>query len=437
MLSRISEFFVGLVERWLPDPYLLCICLTLATGALALAVTGTPFDRLLNMWYDGLWAILPFATLTILVLLTGYTLAHAPGVRRLLAALAARATVPSRAVAAVIVITAVSSWINWGFGLVAGGLVACEVARRVRVDFPFLVAAAYSGFVVWASGLSSSIALITATRGNKMNVVEKLTGHVIPLSQTLFTPLNLVPTIALVVVIPMLFTRMIPAEPRVFCQPAEAESPPAETDTPASRFENSPILSLALAGLGVACLAVKLRSGTFVPDLNSIVFIFLMLGVLAHRTPIRFARTFVGAARMSGPLLLQYPLYGGIMAMMSDSGLAQAISRLFVGWSSAHTLPFWSFVSSCIISLFVPSGGGHWAVQAPIMVPAAVQLGASQGAVAMGVAFGEQVANMIQPFWALPILAIAGLGIRDIMGYCVITLGVSFLAYGLSLLVFS
>jgi short-chain fatty acids transporter len=436
VLKRTTELFVRLVERWMPDPYLLCILLTYLTAALARVCTATPVQDILSMWYDGLWDILSFATQTTLVLLTGYTLAHAPRVRNGLQRVAGLASTPQAAVVGVFLATAVSSWFNWGFGLVTGALVACEVARRVRIDFPFLVAVAYSGFVVWASGLSSTIALVTASHGNKMNIVEQQTGNAISLRDTLFTPFNLLPTLFLLVAMPLVFRRLIPDSPRQVSPPVEEDTAADEPDTPAGRLERSRLITVLLVGLGLAALGVRIANHSFVLDLSSIVFIFMLLGLLAHETPIRFVRAFLASARLSGPLLLQYPLYGGIMGIMTKSHLAEAISTLFVSLASAHTLPFFSFVASCVISLFVPSGGGHWVVQAPIMVPAAIKLGANQAAVAMGVAFGEQVANMVQPFWALPILAIAGLGIRDIMGYCVVTLAMAFSAYGLALLIF-
>ena len=162
-----------------------------------------------------------------------------------------------------------------------------------------------------------------------------------------------------------------------------------------------------------------------------------MLGLLLHWRPIRYIHSFMTAAKTVGGILLQFPLYGGIMGIITVTGLATLIAQWFVAFSTEHTLPFWSFCASNIISLFVPSGGGHWAVQGPFMIPAAVKLHSDPAMVAMAVAWGEQTANMVQPFWALPILAIAGLGIKDIMGYCVIGLFVGFVVFGASLLIFA
>ncbi|MEE2862128.1 MAG: TIGR00366 family protein, partial [Pseudomonadota bacterium] len=105
-----------------------------------------------------------------------------------------------------------------------------------------------------------------------------------------------------------------------------------------------------------------------------------------------------------------------------QSGLAASLSEWFVSISTAQTLPFWSFIAAGIVNIFVPSGGGQWAVQAPVMLPAAQALGADLPRVAMAVAWGDAWTNLLQPFWALPMLGIAGLQAKDIMGFCVINL---------------
>ena len=169
-------------------------------------------------------------------------------------------------------------------------------------------------------------------------------------------------------------------------------------------------------------------------DFNAVIAIFLAIGLILHWTPINYVRTFTGSAGAIGPIALQYPFYGGIQGLMTLSVAGVTLAGVIAGWflsfSNEYTFAFWAFVSSNIISLFIPSGGGHWLVQGPVMVPAAQSLGVDQGLTAMAVAWGEGTANMIQPFWALPILGIVGLGIRDIMGYGVLTLALSFVIYG-------
>jgi short-chain fatty acids transporter len=213
--------------------------------------------------------------------------------------------------------------------------------------------------------------------------------------------------------------------------------PPPVEKTFASRLENAWIITALLVAMGLYYEWNVIRTRGFTLDINGMIFIAFMLGLIFHARPIRYVRAFNNAARTVGPILLQFPLYGGIMGMMTGTGLAAVIAQAFVAFSTHGTLPFWTFVSSNIISLFVPSGGGHWAVQGPFMIPAAIHLGVDPAMTAMATAMGEQTANMIQPFWALPILAIARLGIKDIMGYCVIALFVGLVLYGGALLVFA
>jgi short-chain fatty acids transporter len=160
-------------------------------------------------------------------------------------------------------------------------------------------------------------------------------------------------------------------------------------------------------------------------DVNTIIWIFLMLGIALHASPVAYVGAVNSAAKQVGSMILQYPIYGGIMGMLNATGLAGVISKAFVVVASAHTLPFWSYVCSLFVTFLVPSGGGHWAVQGPFVIPAAVQLGASTSATAMAVAAGENVAYMLQPFFALPVVAIAGIGIQRVMGYTVVTFMVS------------
>ncbi|HYM17204.1 MAG TPA: TIGR00366 family protein [Micropepsaceae bacterium] len=444
-LRRVTRLCVRYAERYIPDPYLYALILTFVTVAAALAFTPAGPAQIVTAWYDGIWAILAFAMQMALILSTGVTLAAAGPVKRLLGKIAAIPTSQAGAAITVFLGGAFASWLNWGFGLVVGALIAREVAKRVRdTDFGLLVAAAYMGNIVWASGLSSSIALATATKGSALNIVEKVTGEIAGLDRTVFTAYNLVPTILMFCLIPAMLAAIAPAEGEMkridASLLAREEEPPAlepREKTFATRLENAWWITALLVAMGAAYEWTLVRTKGFTLDIDAMIFIAFMLGLIFHGRPIRYVRAFNAAARTVGPILLQFPLYGGIMGMMTGTGLASVIAQAFVAFSTHETLPFWSFVSSNIISLFVPSGGGHWAVQGPFMIPAAVNLKVDPALTAMATAMGEQTANMIQPFWALPILAIAGLGIKDIMGYCVMALLVGLVVYGGSLLVFA
>ena len=445
MLRAITRSCVRYAERYIPDPFLYAVVLTFITVAAALYLTSTTLTRVIDAWYGGIWSILGFAAQMALVLATGITLAEAPIVKRLLTRLAAVPGSQTSAAITVFLAAAIGSWLNWGFGLVVGALVAREIGKRLRnVDFGFLVAAAYMGFMVWASGLSSSIALATATPGHSMNFVEKITGQTAGLDRTIFTWYNLVPVVLLVVLIPIALAFMGPDEkdmkkvdPEALAREDQVGKAAARPRTFATMLEDSWIITVLLALMGVVYEWHTIRTKGFSLDINGFIFLAALFGFLFHWRPINYVRSFNTGARTVGPILLQFPIYGGIMGVMTGTGLAGLIAKSFLLFSTSQTLPFWSFISSNIISLFVPSGGGHWAVQGPFMVPAAVQLGVDPAIAAMATAMGEQTANMIQPFWALPILAIAGLGIKDIMGYCVIALIIGLCLYGGSLLIFT
>jgi len=431
MLNRLAGFFVRVVERWMPDPFLFCVLLTVLCYGLALALTRTGPLALVTHWYGGLWEILPFAMQMVLILLTGYTLASSRAVKRGLEWLAGLPRSPGGAIVLLTVAAALAALLHWGFALVASALLARAMGRKVAgCDFGFLVAGAYSGFVIWGSGLSSSIALVSATAGSEMNFIARYTGiESVALSETLLSPMNLALVGGTLVLLPLMFYWMQPrgaqvraAAPALLAEPEEESraAVPAPL-TPAVRLERSPTVLYVLVALGGVFLIRHFATQGFALDLNVVILLFLVLGMALHGRPADYVRAFNRAARVAGPLALQYPLYGGIMGMMRDSGLAGVISEGFVSFSTPETFPFFCFLSAVIINFFIPSGGGHWVVQGPFLVPAAQALGVAPAVTAMAVAFGDQTANMVQPFWALPILAIANLNVRDIMGYCVMT----------------
>lgn len=422
MLRVLSRPATRLMERWLPDAFIFVVVLTLAAALAAILVQGTSPVDLVRIWGTGFWELLSFAMQMLLVLVTGYILASSPPVRRVLTWMAGLAGSRGGAILLVSVVSLAASWINWGFGLVVGAIFARELARQIRVDYRLLVAAAYSGFVVWHGGLAGSIPLTIATPGH---FTEAQIG-VIPTSQTIFAPWNLLIVAALFIVVPLVNRAMLPnRDEEVLVDPdllrETPATPPSRMPTPAERLENSPVLMYLIGIPGLIWLLLHFSSGGAL-NLNVVNFMFLFLGIVLHRTPRSLLAALDQAVRGGAGIVIQFPFYAGIMAIMVETGLAASLSEWFVSISTASTLPFWSFISAGIVNIFVPSGGGQWAVQAPIMLPAAEALGADMAQVAMGVAWGDAWTNLIQPFWALPMLGIAGLKARDIMGFCVIHL---------------
>ena len=437
MLQRLSRPAVKLVERYLPDPYIFVLLLTIVAALAAMLFEQRSPLAVMQYWGDGFWGLLSFSMQMLLVLVTGFMLANSPPIKRLLDRLAATARTPASAIILVTLVSLAASWINWGFGLVIGALFAKALARQIRVDYRLLIASAYSGFVVWHGGLAGSIPLTIATPGH---FSEDQIG-IIPTSQTIFAGYNLIIVVALFVIMPLINRWMMPSEDEsVFVsreQLAEPESPDRNAiERPADRLENSTLLSMLVGVPGLLYLVHYFFFAGGGLNLNSVNFLFLSLAIVLHRTPRSLLASLNEAIKGGAGIVIQFPFYAGIMGIMMQSGLAQSLSELFVAIANADTLPFWSFISAGIVNLFVPSGGGQWAVQAPVMLPAAEALGADVSRVAMGVAWGDAWTNLLQPFWALPVLAIAGLNAKDIMGFCLIQLVVTGVVIGLGLTLF-
>ncbi|MCX7779750.1 MAG: TIGR00366 family protein [Negativicutes bacterium] len=424
MLHSMARFFVVLVQRYLPDAYLFAVLLTFVAFVMALALTGKSALDLVVMWGNGLYGILAFAMQMILILVTGHALASSKPIKSFLRTLASIPQGPAQAVMLVTFVSGVANFLNWGFGLVVAALFAREIARQVKgVDYSFMVAAGYSGFVIWHAGISGSIPLAVATKGH---IVEKMTG-IIPVSATIFSHWNLIITWTIILTLPILFKLMAPkpeeviaVNPELLAEPPEPE-PPKE-HTLATWLENSVAINMLFGAMGVVYLINHFITKGFDLNLNIVIFIFFIAGVILHMTPINYVRAVNEAIKGAGGIALQFPLYGGIQGIMVTSGLAGIIAKWFIAFSTKATFPLFTFFAGGIINMFVPSGGGQWIVQGPINVPAGMALGVDPAKVVMGIAYGDQWTNMIQPFWALPLLGIAKLGVRDIMGYCVVTL---------------
>ena len=423
MFHALTRFSVRLVERFLPDPYIFVVLLTLLAGVSAVGVEGKTPMEIVRIWGDGFWGLLPFTMQMVLVLVTGYMLAMTPLVRALLKRIAGLARSPGAAIILVTLVALVANWINWGFGLVVGAIFAKELARSVRVDYRLLIASAYSGFIVWHGGLAGSIPLTIATEGHF--TADKI--GVIPTSQTIFSAFNLAIVAGMFVVVPLLNRLMMPRpEESIYVDPKLLEeargSGSDDAVTPASRLEQSKLLTglIGVAGLAYLFHYYVIKQGGI--NLNIVNFTFLFLAIVLHGTPRRLLDSLDEAIKGTGGIVLQFPFYAGIMAIMLHSGLAATLSEWFVSFATKESLPFWTFMSAGLVNIFVPSGGGQWAVQAPVVIEATQALGADMARTAMAVAWGDSWTNMLQPFWALPVLAIAGLKAKDIMGYCLIQL---------------
>lgn len=447
MLHAISRFFIAIVKRWMPDAYLFCIILTLLTFGLAWAFTPHGFFDLINSWGKGFSALLLFTIQSALVYTTGHALASTDAVRNLLDRAARLPKTNVQAAIMVFLVAAAANLFNWGFGLVVGGVIAREVARRMRnIDYGFICAAAYSGLVVWHGGFSSAIGADMATKGGTLYKLLEASGRapiVIPFGETILSNYNLVITSLMIITIPFLLKaiapredEIVPPDPALFSREEELKVPPLE-DNPASRLEHSRTATLLFSALGFLYLGYHFYTNGLVITLNILIIVFMWIGLFLHRTPIRYVAALKDAVGGASGIITQFPLYGGIQGMMIYSGLAAMISQWFVSIATVKTFPLLTFLAAGFVNMFIPSGGGQWIVQAPITVAPAMDLGCDPGLVGMCVAYGDQWSNMIQPFWALPLLAIAKLGIRDIMGPCVMIFFLTGLIMGLGVYIFA
>lgn len=434
LLTRVASRFDSFSLRWIPDPYIFTVLLTLLTLVLGVAVVGAGPLEMVTFWGGGLFGLLEFAMQMSLILVTGHAVGMSAPVLRGLKRLSTLPRTPFQAVLLVGLVAAIAGWLNWGLGLVAGALLAREVAaagvrRGMRLHFPLLAAAAYLVFLVWHGGFSGSAPLLVATPGH---FLEDSVG-LIPASAMLFTPLNLAVTGGLIIFAPLLMALLHPKgddvreiDPELMADmeteernAAEARTASTEDRTPAERADGSKVLT-ALVGLtGAVYIAYHFATAGFDLNLNIVIFIMLIVGIVLHGTPTAYIKAFASGTRGVAGVILLFPLYAGIMGMMVESGLAAQATEWAVNASTTATYPVLTFISAAIVNLFVPSGGGQLAVQGPIIVEAAPQLGVSFENALLAMAYGDEVTNMLQPFWALALLGIVRLKARDIIGYCV------------------
>ena len=384
---------------------------------------SSPLDMTLH-WGDGFWGLLGFTMQMVVVLAAGHVLAHSPLFKKGLSKLASTIKTPSMAIIVVTFVSLIACWINWGFGLVIGAIFAKEIARYVKkVDYRLLIASAYSGMVIWHGGLAGSIPLSIATENHPF---QSLMG-VVPTSQTIFSTYNLFIVIVILVTLPIFNRFLMPKEDEIVeIDPAllkdEKEAFPPAEKTFASISERSYLITGFIGVMGLTYLGYHFMTRGFVLDLNIVNTIFVILGIILHGTPQRFLAAVQDAIKTTGGIVFQFPFYAGIMGMMTASGLAAVMSGWFVSISNESTFYLFTFFAAGLVNFFVPSGGGQWSVQAPIMLDAAASLNADFAKTAMAIAWGDAWTNMIQPFWALPALAVAGLRAKDIMGFCVLVL---------------
>jgi short-chain fatty acids transporter len=385
-------------------------------------------------WTDGFGnaEILKFGLQIILIVVTGEAIAASPPARRLLARLTA---VPKTATQALVLVTTfaiITGWLHWGFGLVASALLAREVGRsfderKIPLHYALLGTGAYTSMLLWHAGLTASAPLLMNTEKNFVSDVLGVSGPAakVPLTETIFAPYNLVACIVIALVVPPIVVAMHPKEGATSAGAADLPPPAVEEaagrpETPAEWLDRTRWLTFVTGAIGLTFLVRHFREKGFDLNHNVVNCAFLMLGMTLHRSPVAYAKAVAQSVRGVSGIVLQFPFYGGILEVMKQTGLSSSIAHVFVASASASTLPVATFVASILTKSFVPSGAGEWAVEGPVMLQAAKELGVPYGKVTMAVAYGNMLGNMYQPFWSLPLLGLMGLRARDIMGYCLV-----------------
>lgn len=422
-MEKLTDFFTSLMRKYLPDPFVFAIGLTILTLVLAILFEDISFLSVTEAWGDGFWNLLAFTTQMAVILAMGYVLATAPLTDKLLDKIATFVHTPKQAIIVATLVGAIGSYLNWGFGLVIGGIIARKLALKVKgTHYPLIIAAAYSGFTFYGLGISASIPILISTPGH---FLEEQMG-LISLTETVFSLPMIITSIFLLLTLPFFNAMLHPKDaskikeidPKLFEFEKLKKPNVKEEITFADRLNNSKILSYSIGALGLVYIVYYFMQGKTI-DLNIINFIILFLGIILLGTPANYVNHLNDGIKTVSGIILQFPFYAGIMAIMAASGLVDSIAGVFVDLANEYTLPFWGLISSFFINFFAPSAGGHWAVQGPFMIEAAKSLGTNLGETSMSVMLGNAWNDLVQPFWILPALALSRLKLKDIMGYLV------------------
>jgi short-chain fatty acids transporter len=440
-VARVGIKLTGWTERWVPDAFIFALLFTFVVVVAALGATTATLPQIVDGWGRGFWDLIPFTLQMALIVITGHVLASSRPMGHLIRALAAWPDSPRSAVALVSVVAMSVAWVHWGLSLMFSAMLAREIARRMDgVDYRALGAASFLGVgTIWAQGLSGSAVLQMATAGGLQPQVRDIVaagglvpGGLITLGHTIFLWQNLVAVLAEIAIVTAVMWVATP--PRRHSRTARdlrldlgehdaLPSPDTRVPTPGAWLEHSSILSWLVVALGVAYLTryfTSLNEPLNAINLNTMNFAFLILGFALHRTPARLMAAVRAATPATWGIILQFPFYAGIAGIITATHLNDRIAAAFVSISTQTTFPAVVAVYSALLGVFVPSGGSKWVIEAPYVMAAAHALKVHLGWVVNAYGLGEALANLVQPFYMLPVLNLLGLSARDVMGYTLI-----------------
>jgi short-chain fatty acids transporter len=440
LIARAALRLTAWTERWIPDAFIFALLATVLVFIAALIWTPASTGQVVDAWGGGFWDLIPFTLQMSLIIITGHVLATSAPMGKVIRAIAGWAGTPRGAVALVTFFAMFTSWFNWGFSLIFSAVLAKEVARRVDgVDYRALAAASLMGIgSIWAQGLSGSAALQMATPGALQPQIRDIVaanglvpGGMIPFRDTIFLWQSLVSVLVeIVIVVAVMWLATPPAAKAKTAKLlgidlGESEAPRASAREsgpvpPGAWLEHSPLLNVLVFAMGAAYL-VRYFGRAAEPlnalSVNIINFSFLMIGILLHRTPARLMQAVASATPAVWGVILQFPFYAGIAAIITTTHLNERLANAFVSISSPYSFPAVVAIYSAVLGVFVPSGGSKWVIEAPYVMAAAHELKVHLGWVVASYDLGEAIANLLQPFWMLPTLGMFGLRARDVMGY--------------------
>ena len=463
-----SERYVTVARKLLPMPFTIAVLLTALTFIIALLFTESKSDdtshvmQLFQSWEAGLWNgnLMIFAMQMMLMLVLGHALALTRPIGLFIDLVVTKmCRNTASAAAAITFFTCIVAFFNWGLGLIFGAIIArktAEFARKnnLQLNYPIIGAAGYSGLMVWHGGLSGSSLAKVAEPGHLHTLMKDQPGfdgmaalpEAITFAETVFSPMNLVATALLLLILPTVMYalgRKNPSRPIILPSNSFSENKQQEeAGDGAERLDRAMAPALIFGALILGLIFYKIfvtLEGNllkfFTP--NNINFLLLGLGLLLHGSFSKFLKGVDEAISGASGILIQFPLYFGIMGIMTSSGLVNEISSLFVERDlNSDTFSLTTFVSAGVVNVFVPSGGGQWAVQGPIIVQSATELNIPLGKSIMALAYGDQLTNMLQPFWALPLLGITGLKAKDILPYTLLLMFVGAAIFTVTLVIF-
>lgn len=458
--STIEKTFKTL----LPAPFTIAVILTILTMVLAFTLTSSEASGLeritevLGFWEKGLWnaPLLVFAMQMMLMLVLGHALALTKPVDSVISYATRFCNNTANAAAIVTLLTILVALFNWGLGLIFGAILARKVGEHavknnINLNYPLIGAAGYSGLMVWHGGISGSAPIKVAEEGHISSLMSSIVSQEqmqllpdpVSFSETVFSSMNLVAILLIVIVLPAFMYMMGKrSSSGAFLPLNKPELALESVDvTGAEKLDHSKLFGLGI-GIIITLYCIYLAFNIF-PEKgfgfinpNFINLLLLGLCLLLHRSFFKFLKAIDQAIGGASGILIQFPLYFGIMGIMNSSGLVQLFSDFFVSISNETTFPIFTFFSAGIVNVFVPSGGGQWGVQGPIILQAATELGVSIPKSIMALAYGDQLTNMLQPFWALPLLGITGLKAKEILPYTVALMGVGIVLFITVLLIF-